>query len=243
PGLARCVHARLCPGRRVAGDGLARARDDLRLRPGGGHRLPPHRRAELDRPPAAARRAARRARGPVARRPHGAPFCQCWTGGAALIALIAREVASARNFHNYPIVAVLGVLFAGNVLVHLQALGLAYTAALGNRIGVATLLALIALIGGRIIPSFTRNWLARNRPEVAEPAPHSKLDWICLALTVLGVGAWAAAPDADVTHALELLGGTAAALRLSRWKGLSAAREPLVFVLHMGYAWLALGLL
>jgi len=163
--------------------------------------------------------------------------------GAALIALIAREVASARNFHNYPIVAVLGVLFAGNVLVHLQALGLAYTAALGNRIGVATLLALIALIGGRIIPSFTRNWLARNRPEVAEPAPHSKLDWICLALTVLGVGAWAAAPDADVTHALELLGGTAAALRLSRWKGLSAAREPLVFVLHMGYAWLALGLL
>src|ERR1043166_8125764 len=81
--------------------------------------------------------------------------------GAALIALVAREVASARNFHNYPIVVVLAVLLTGNVLVHLQAFELAYTAALGNRIGVATLLALIALIGGRIIPSFTRNWLAK----------------------------------------------------------------------------------
>jgi uncharacterized protein involved in response to NO len=163
--------------------------------------------------------------------------------GAALIAVIAREVAAARNFHNYPIVAVLCVLLVGNLLVHLQALEQAYTAALGNRIGVATLLALIALIGGRIIPSFTRNWLAKARPDVAAPAQHSKLDWICLALTVLALGAWAASPDSPFSHAAAIAGGVGAGVRLARWRGLATLREPLVFVLHAGYAWLALGLL
>src|SRR5690349_1716782 len=78
---------------------------------------------------------------------------------AMLIAVVAREVTAARNFHNLPVVAILGVFLAGNLLVHLQAMGIAHTAALGLRIGVATLLLLIALIGGRIVPSFTRNWL------------------------------------------------------------------------------------
>jgi uncharacterized protein involved in response to NO len=161
----------------------------------------------------------------------------------ALIVVVAREVAAARNFHNLPVVAVLGVLFIGDLLVQLHALDVAYTAALGNRIGVATLLLLIALIGGRIVPSFTRNWLAKNRPALPEPAPHSALDWACLFLGLCGLAAWAAAPDSPVGFSLEIAGGLALGLRLARWRGLATLKEPLLFVLHAGYAWLAYGLL
>ncbi|HEX2566021.1 MAG TPA: NnrS family protein [Burkholderiales bacterium] len=161
---------------------------------------------------------------------------------AMLIAVVAREVTAARNFHNFPVVVILTAFFAGNLLVHLQALALADTAELGLRIGVAMLLLLIALIGGRIVPSFTRNWLAKERPAVRAPAPHSALDWACLGIAAAGVVAWAAAPDATASLLLEIGAGVALALRLARWRGLATFRNPLLFVLHVGYAWLAFGL-
>ena len=160
----------------------------------------------------------------------------------ALTAVVAREVASARNFHNLPVVAILGVLFAGNLLVQLHALGIAYTAALGNRIGVATLLLLIALIGGRIVPSFTRTWMARELPDARPPAQHSALDWACLVLGLCGLAAWVVAAESPFSFALEIAGGVALGVRLARWRGLATVREPLLFVLHLGYGWLAGGL-
>ena len=152
---------------------------------------------------------------------------------AVLIAVIARELIAGRNFRNLPMLAALGLLFAANALTHMQV-------ALGQRLGIATLLALIALVGGRIVPSFTRNWLAKNRPEVREPAPMGKLDLVCLLVIVLGLAAWVAAPD--IASIPLTAAGAAAALRLSRWRGLAALREPLLLVLHAGYAWLAFGL-
>jgi uncharacterized protein involved in response to NO len=55
-------------------------------------------------------------------------------------------------------------------------LGLAATGDFGNRLGVATLLMLITLVGGRIIPSFTRNWLAKERPLMTVPASFGLAD-------------------------------------------------------------------
>jgi uncharacterized protein involved in response to NO len=159
-----------------------------------------------------------------------------------LIATVAREVTAAKSFHNLPVVATLGLLLAGNVLVHLHAVDLAYTSALGNRIGIATLVLLISLIGGRIIPSFTRNWLVKNRPEIAVPAPHDVLDTACLLVVVAALVAWVASPATGVSSALAIAGAIGAATRLSRWRGLATLREPLLFVLHVGYAWVAIGL-
>ena len=159
-----------------------------------------------------------------------------------LVLAVARELVAGRKFRNLPTLAALGSLFTGNLLVHLQALELAYTAPLGNRLGIATLCALIALVGGRIVPSFTRNWLARMKPRHPLPAPSSRFDAACLAAVVVGLASWVAFPGSLLSSALQVAGGGAAALRLSRWRGLATLREPLLAILHLGYAWLAAGL-
>jgi len=161
---------------------------------------------------------------------------------ALFFAVVARELVAAGNWRNLPMLGALSLLLAGNVLVHLHALGIAYTADTGNRLGVATLLLLISLVGGRIVPSFTRNWLAKARPGNALPAPWSVIDRVALAATVAGLAAWVFARDWAVTPWLELAAGVALAARLARWRGLATLREPLLFILHAGYGWLALGL-
>jgi uncharacterized protein involved in response to NO len=145
---------------------------------------------------------------------------------AVLMLAIARELIAGRNYRNLPMLAALGLLFAGSLLVHLQALEVAYT----------------ALVGGRIVPSFTRNWLARMKPQHPVPASPSRLDIACLVVIVIGLAAWVAAPDSPLALILLVAAGAAAALRLSRWRGLATLAEPLVTILHLGYAWLAFGL-
>jgi uncharacterized protein involved in response to NO len=161
---------------------------------------------------------------------------------AAFMAVVARELIAGRNWRNLPMLAALALFLLANILVHLHALEIAYTAAEGNRLGIATLLLLIALVGGRIVPSFTRNWLAKARPDVSAPAQWNALDRIALVWAVAGLGAWVLAHDFAVAPWVELAAGIALAARLSRWRGLSTLREPLLFILHLGYAWLALGL-
>jgi len=163
---------------------------------------------------------------------------------AVFLGVVAREIIAGRNWRNLPAIAALSLLLLGNLFVHLDALGIADSATLGNRIGIATLLALISLIGGRIIPSFTRNWLAKVRPEVAPPAaPERRFDQAALAFVAAALALWAVAPELWLTPWLILVAGLAVTARLARWRGLSTRREPLLLILHIGYGWLALGLL
>jgi uncharacterized protein involved in response to NO len=162
---------------------------------------------------------------------------------AAFLAVVAREILAGRNWRNLPMLAALLLLLGGNLLVHLEAMGLATAADIGNRLGVATLLMLISFVGGRIVPSFTRNWLAKQRPDVAEPAPFGNVDRAAMGLAVIALAAWVVAPDGTIAPWAELAAGLALAVRLARWRGLATLREPLLWVLHLGYGWLALGFL
>ncbi len=162
---------------------------------------------------------------------------------AAFLLVVAREILAGRNWRNLPMLVALALLFTANLLVHIEALGLAATAALGNRLGIATLLMLITLVGGRIIPSFTGNWLAKQRPDVAAPAVFDAFDRAVLILTAITLALWVALPDVWLTSWLAIADGVALAARLARWRGPATAREPLLWVLHVGYAWLAVGLL
>ncbi|HET6520332.1 MAG TPA: NnrS family protein [Geminicoccaceae bacterium] len=161
---------------------------------------------------------------------------------AVLLAAVLREILAGRNWRNLPVCAAVAVLLLANALTHLAALGLAATAGIGLRLGIATLTALIALIGGRVVPSFTTNWL-KKRGETRLPAPFGPVDRAALALTLAALLVWTALPEAAPAAALALAAGLAQAVRVARWRGHRTLAEPLVWVLHLGYAWVPAGLL
>jgi uncharacterized protein involved in response to NO len=160
----------------------------------------------------------------------------------ALAAAVVREVAAGRNWRNLPVCGGLVALLLANLLMHLEPLGVAATSAVGERLAIATLALLVTLIGGRIVPSFTANWLKR-RGVTGLPAPLGRLDRAALALGLVALLAWVVAPEALASGLLLVVAAVAHALRLARWQGAATWREPLLAVLHLGYAWLVLGLL
>jgi uncharacterized protein involved in response to NO len=162
---------------------------------------------------------------------------------ALFLLVVAREVIAGRNWRNLPVLAALASLLLGNLLVHFEPLGVAETAALGNRLGVATLLMLIAFIGGRIVPSFTGNWLAKQWPEAQRPGPFGSADRLALAVTGLALAVWVFAPENAAAPWLEMATGVMLGIRLARWRGAKTLREPLLWILHAGYGWLSLGFL
>ena len=153
----------------------------------------------------------------------------------------AREVVAGRNWRNLPPVGILVVFIAGNVIFHTEAAA-GGPAELGKRIGVAAAIALVSLIGGRVIPSFTRNWLARENPG-RFPVPFGRFDVAALIISVAALILWIALPDALATAALMVVAGVAQAIRLVRWAGDRALRDRLTLILHVAYAFVPLGFL
>jgi uncharacterized protein involved in response to NO len=99
---------------------------------------------------------------------------------------------------------------------------------------------LISVVAGRIVPSFTRNWLAK-RGASSLPAVHGLIDRIALGILHLGLLGWAFNPTVRAVGALLLLGATLNLWRMLRWRGSATRAEPLLVVLHVGYGWLVSG--
>lgn len=161
---------------------------------------------------------------------------------AALTALAGREIIAGRNWRNAPIIVILVVLLATDILWQIEILELADFDGAARRLAIATVLTLVMLIGGRVIPSFTRNWLAKRDGERL-PAAFGWFDKIVLAVTVPSLIGWAAAPEEPVIGGFLLLAGVLNLARLMRWRGHRTASEALVWVLHVGYLWIPVGLI
>ena len=160
---------------------------------------------------------------------------------AALAAIVGREIIAGRNWRNLPMLAPLIVLGAANLLMHLESLGVRVAHGLGWRLGLAAILVLVSVVGGRITPSFTRNWLVKRGPVAEGQFARGAVDRLALGALHAGLFGWAAFPTAPVVGWL-LIGGAAANLwRLARWRGAATAPEPLLLILHLGYAWLFAG--
>ena len=157
-----------------------------------------------------------------------------------LLGLVLREIILGGNWRNLPIAGIIGLLIVGNVLMHLEALGMKVLSGSGWRLGIGAVLLLISLVGGRITPSFTRNWLAK-RGDTKLPAPFGVIDKAALGLTGLAMLVWIILPEATASGWLVLAAGVVQAARLSRWRGLAAVSDPLVLVLHVGYGWISIG--
>lgn len=159
-----------------------------------------------------------------------------------LAGALTREIFAGRNWRNLMVVGMLGIFILGNGLFHLEAAqGDSPAYGYGLRIGLGAALMMIALIGGRIIPSFTRNWLVKQGKMLLPTPPMQALDKGALLVLALALSVWIAAPETPVCRALLAVAGLGQAIRLLRWQGQQTGAEPLVWILHLGFAFLPLG--
>lgn len=161
---------------------------------------------------------------------------------AVLLVVLLREIVAGKNWRNLTVVGLIGIFAAGQAAFHWQAADGAAAQGWGARLGLAAIVMLMTLIGGRVIPSFTRNWLVKAR-QTALPGPFAAPDRVALALGGLALVGFVAAPDAALTAGLAALAGAAHLFRLLRWRGGAIWSEPLLWILHVAYLWVALGFL
>ena len=159
---------------------------------------------------------------------------------AVLAGVVAREILAGRNWRNLPMIAAVSVLGIADLLMHLEAIDVLMSGGLGWRLGLAAVIVLISVIGGRIVPVFTRNWLAKRQAENLPAAPDI-LDRASLGILQAGLFAWVFLPESQVVGAVLVIGAALNFWRLLRWRGLATTAESLLLVLHVGYAWLVLG--
>ena len=158
---------------------------------------------------------------------------------ASVAIVIAREIIAGKNWKNLKVLVPLIVLSLANVLFHLEAhhYGLSD---ISRRLALFAIVTLIILIGGRVIPSFTRNWLARENPGRL-PQQFDKLDMTAIVLAVAAMALWCVFPEHWASALLLGLASIAQILRLSRWAGYRTLHAPLVLVLHISYLFIPVG--
>lgn len=162
-----------------------------------------------------------------------------------LAAKILTQLLQRPKPQNLMFLGVLTLVWTGNLLVHLDWLGQGGDAAVGVRMGLFATCALIAILGGRVTPAFTRNAmqragverdLPRDRPPLAIAAAALPL---ALALTA-GLEAVLRVPAA-ILASLCLGAGVVICLRLAFWRSGWTWRQPILWVLHAAYLSLGLG--
>jgi uncharacterized protein involved in response to NO len=158
-----------------------------------------------------------------------------------LAVLVVVPLARQRN-RNTPLLAVLGLLWLTNLAFHVAVIGsnpsLARHALL---LGIDIVLILVTIIGGRIVPAFTTSAL---RQQGIQSALQSRLVLTVMAVAVMvliavGDVLW---PETRVAGVLAGIAAVVQGLRLLQWRSLQTLRQPIVWILHLAYAWLPLGL-
>jgi len=155
--------------------------------------------------------------------------------------MVWRELAAAGSWTQTPIAALISLYAGTNILFHVGALHRGATD-LPERMALVLIMLLLTIIGGRITPNFTREFLGQG-DMVVRSAFFSYLDGLSIMLVVVAAVAWIVHPDGSVTGAAFVVAGLVNLVRLWRWRGWSTWREPLVLILHVGYGWLVLSFL
>ena len=159
----------------------------------------------------------------------------------ALIVMLAPPLLRARN-RNTPLLLVLAAFWIGDaVLLYALARGDLLLARTTLLVAIDVVLLLVTVIGGRIVPVFTANAL-RSRGEDPGIRGSQWLDGLVIGAMVAVVLVDAAAPWRPVAGVIAGLAAGAQAWRMSRWRSMRTFHEPLVWSLHLAYAWLPVGL-
>jgi uncharacterized protein involved in response to NO len=161
-----------------------------------------------------------------------------------LLALwVARACVVSGNRKNLVLTALVGLVAIASALHHAAPLGLGDLSEPARALALGAFALLIGLVGGRVTPNFTRNWL-KSRNHAPLPPDFGVVDRGALLLLAATVLAWVILPPENaVTGVLALAAAALHLIRLARWRGLAVLSDPLLAVLHLGYLWLPIGLL
>lgn len=157
-----------------------------------------------------------------------------------LALLVAREIMIARSRRNFMMPIPVALLAVADLLMYLEAAGTPVSPGIGWRLALAAVITLVSVVGARILPTFTRNWLAA-RGAAALPYANPWFDRIGSAGLHTGLLGWALFPTLWPLGLLLLLGSALTLARLAGWKGWMTADEPLLLILHIGYLWMIVG--
>jgi len=160
----------------------------------------------------------------------------------ALALVVAGTLWRAESRRNLIFLPILGVFFTADLLVHLEVAGAAEdTAFAGLTLAVDGFAFLMTMIGGRLTPGFTANALKAEGVAAAVRDPK--------ALAAASGAAVLAVLVLDLAAPGSALAGTAAALaaivllaRVAGWQTMRTANQPILWVLHLGYVWIAVGM-
>jgi len=160
-----------------------------------------------------------------------------------LVALFGREIVAGKNWRNLKIIAVLIAFLAAQVLFYYEAFA---TGApdYAVRAGIALIVQLILIVGGRVVPSFTRNWLKRSGA-LKLPSGFGAFDQLVMIASGAALAVWGLAPilQGEITGAILMIAGGLNLLRQIRWHPLPTWREPLVAILHVAFFTVSAGFL
>ncbi len=155
--------------------------------------------------------------------------------------LAAREVLEANN-RNIPVVGMILLLGLADAIDYLSVTGIIPAPDLGWQIALSIILLLISLIGGRIIPSFSRNYLSKRGVREGLPTQAGKFDLFVIGATAFALLAWLTGPATAPIGAVLIVAASLQLARWIRWRGYRTWAEPIVVILHVGYLWLPIGL-
>ena len=156
-----------------------------------------------------------------------------------VLGVIAREIIAGKNLKNFKVAALVAVVLIGNVVFHMEARNYG-SIENGMRIGIAGMILLVMVIGGRIIPSFTQNWLARQ-PAGRMPVAFNRFDVAIIAVSAIALLCWIIFPDNIATGEVLAAAGVLHFLRLARWAGDRTWSDRLVLILHVAYLFVPIG--
>ncbi len=158
-----------------------------------------------------------------------------------LLAICTREVVAGRKWKDLKVLGGLLALSLANALYHVAAIDGGHDH-MAIRLAVSAYVVLVMIVGGRILPSFTRNWLNKvGRTDF--PVPYNRFDMAAILAGTAALGAWAIWPEHPATAFAGLAAAALHCIRLHRWRGWTTAREPILVILHIAYCFVPLGFL
>ncbi|MFO0667253.1 MAG: NnrS family protein [Polyangiaceae bacterium] len=156
----------------------------------------------------------------------------------ALALALAIPIVQTKNFRNLVMIAVLLVLAALNLTMHLTALGVLHGwERRASVTGVYVVVFLCSLISGRVIPMFTRNATGVETIRTVAALERAAL------VSLLCAGICELFPDFSATPWVAGIASVLGLARSATWGARHSLRVPLLWVLHVGYLWIPIGLL